>query len=122
MKKTNNGRIINLSSQGHFTGGFDNSIVYSAFKGATVTMTKGFARQYAPYGINVNAVAPGPVDTAMMANLKKGRLQQFLNDVVLLKRIADPLEIALPILFLASKWGSYITGMTLDVNGGIFMR
>jgi NAD(P)-dependent dehydrogenase (short-subunit alcohol dehydrogenase family) len=122
MKKAGYGRIINMSSQGYFTGGFDNSIVYSAFKGASVTMTKGFARQFAPFGITVNAVAPGPINTRMMAGLSKERLTEFLDDTVLMKRMAETKEIALPILFLASEWAGYMTGVTLDVNGGMFMK
>jgi NAD(P)-dependent dehydrogenase (short-subunit alcohol dehydrogenase family) len=122
MKKNNFGRIINFSSQGYFTGGFDHSLVYSAFKGATVTMSKGFARQLAPFGINVNIIAPGPVDTRMMASVSKERLSQFLAETVLLKRSARPNEIALSAIFLASKWADYITGFTMDVNGGVFMK
>lgn len=122
MKKNNFGRIVNFSSQGHFTGGYDQSVVYSAFKGATVTMSKGLARQFAPYGITVNVVAPGPVNTRMMGTLSKERFQQFVEETVLLKRAAEPKDMAMPVLFLVSKWANYITGMTLDVNGGMFMR
>ncbi|KYH32725.1 SDR family NAD(P)-dependent oxidoreductase [Neomoorella mulderi] len=121
MKKAKYGRIINFSSQGAHSGGFDNSIVYNTFKGAVLTLTRGLARQYAADGICVNTIAPGPVDTRMMANLPPERLQEFLN-LVPLKRMAEPEEIALCALFLASKWASYITGAVLDVNGGLYMR
>jgi NAD(P)-dependent dehydrogenase (short-subunit alcohol dehydrogenase family) len=122
MKKNGGGRIVNFSSQGGYTGGYDDSIVYNMFKGAVLTLTKGLARQYGRFGICVNAITPGPVDTPMMATLPAGRLQQFVEETVLLKRMADPRELALCALFLGSAWASYITGATLDVNGGMYMR
>lgn len=122
MKKTGGGRIVNLSSQGGYTGGYDDSIVYNMFKGAVLTLTKGLARQYAAFGICVNAITPGPVDTPMMATLPAARLKQFVEETVLLKRMARPRELALCALFLGSAWASYITGATLDVNGGMYMR
>ncbi|MGI9862451.1 SDR family oxidoreductase [Moorella naiadis] len=121
MKKARYGRIINFSSQGAHTGGFDNSLVYNTFKGAVLTLTRGLARQYAADGICVNAIAPGPVNTRMMANLTPERLQEFLKQVPL-GRMAEPEELALGALFLASRWASYITGAVLDVNGGLVMH
>lgn len=121
MKKNSFGRIINVSSQGAYTGGLDNSIVYSAFKGGTITLSKGLARQYASQGINVNCIAPGLVDTRMMALLTPERLSEAISQIPL-KRMAQPEEVALCALFLASKWASYMTGAVLDVNGGQYMR
>ena len=122
MKENQWGRVVNFSSQGGYTGGYDDSIVYNMFKGAVLTMTKGLARQYAGWGILVNAVTPGPVDTSMMETLSPERLKSFLRENVLLNRMASPRELARAALFLGSEWASYITGATLDINGGMYMR
>lgn len=121
MKKNAFGRIVNLASQGAYTGGLDNSVIYSASKGGVVTLTKGLAREYAGHCINVNAIAPGLVDTRMMAHLKPERMREAVSQIPLM-RMAKPEEVALCALFLASKWASYITGTVIDVNGGQYMR
>jgi NAD(P)-dependent dehydrogenase (short-subunit alcohol dehydrogenase family) len=120
MSKHGGGRVINISSQGGFSGGFASSAVYNITKGAILTMTKSFARTYAEYGINVNAIAPGFIDTEMMT-LPQDQLQQLLQSVPM-KRMGSPSEVASAALFLACSWSSYITGATIDVTGGQMMR
>jgi 3-oxoacyl-[acyl-carrier protein] reductase len=114
------GRIVNVSSTGGRTGGIFNATVYSASKAGIMSMTKAFARHFAPYNITVNCVAPGSVNTRLMANLSPQSLEATINQVPL-RRLADPLEIANVIAFLASDGASYMTGATVDVNGGAVM-
>lgn len=120
MKRTGGGKIINFSSQGGFTGGFSQAAVYNSTKGAILTLTKSFARTYAAEGICVNAIAPGMVDTEMM-KLPSEELQPLLR-LIPVGRLAAPGEMVGAVLFLASSWSSYITGATIDVNGGQLMR
>jgi NAD(P)-dependent dehydrogenase (short-subunit alcohol dehydrogenase family) len=115
------GAIVNLSSQGWWTGGFGGSLVYNATKGAVVTMTRGLARFYATAGIRVNAVAPGLVDTPMLRDGMTDAALAALVAQVPLGRIGEPDEVAAAVVFLASKHASYITGATLNVSGGWLM-
>jgi 3-oxoacyl-[acyl-carrier protein] reductase len=123
MKKNRSGgRIILLSSQGAHTGGYVGSTLYAMTKAAVVSLVKSLARELAPYNINVNSIAPGVVDTPMIRNdVSQEALDAFMK-MVPLGRIAQPREIADCCLFLASDWASYVTGHTLDVNGGQLMR
>jgi 3-oxoacyl-[acyl-carrier protein] reductase len=120
MKPGKWGRIVNVSSVGGRTGGIYASTVYAATKAGVMSMTKAFARHFAPYGINVTCVAPGSVDTRLMSALSPESLQGTIEGVPL-KRLADPVEIARVIAFLASDGSSYMTGAILDVNGGALM-
>lgn len=115
------GAIVNLSSQGWWTGGFGGSVVYNATKGAIVTLTRGLARTYAPDGIRVNAVAPGLVDTELLrAGLTDEALERLLEQVPA-GRMASPEEVAPTVVFLASGHAAYVTGATLNVSGGWLM-
>ena len=120
MRRAGWGRIVNMTSVGARTGGMHRVTVYAASKAAVISMTKGFARHHAPDGILVNAVAPGAVDTRLIRMLPPED-QQATVDVIPLKRLAAPVEIARAVLFLASDANTYITGATTDVNGGSFM-
>ncbi len=113
------GRIVNFTSQGWWTGGFDGSVVYSASKGGVVSLTRGLARRWAPHGITVNAIAPGAVDTAMMrSGMAPERLRELVASIPM-GRMARPDELAAAVVFLASDQASYITGTTLNVSGGL---
>lgn len=93
---------------------------YSATKGAVTALTKGLAVEYAPFGIRVNAVAPGYVETALTERvLKNPAMAKALVDRTLLKRFGTPEEIAKAVLFLASDEASYVTGAELVVDGGM---
>ena len=120
MRRAGWGRIVNMTSVGARTGGMHRVTVYAASKAAVISMTKGFARHHAPDGILVNAVAPGAVDTRLIRMLPPEDRQATV-DVIPLKRLAAPVEIARAVLFLASEANTYITGATTDVNGGSFM-
>jgi 3-oxoacyl-[acyl-carrier protein] reductase len=120
MKANLWGRIVNVSSIGGRTGGIFNATVYSASKAGVMSMTKAFARHFAPYNILVNCVAPGSVNTRLMENLSEAALQATIDQVAL-KRLADPADVARAIAFLASDGASYVTGITMDINGGALM-
>ena len=122
MKKQESGRIILFSSQGGHTGGYIGSTIYSMTKSAVISLCKSLAREYAPHGITVNAIAPGIVNTQLIKSNVSHESHKKFMDMVPMGRIADPVEIANCCLFLASDWASFITGHTLDVNGGQVMR
>lgn len=115
------GRIITFSSQGWWSGGFGGSVVYAASKGGIVSMTRGLARTYGPHQVTVNSVAPGQVDTPMLMTGISDEVLQSMTDATPLGRVADPSELAGPVLFLASDHASFITGSTLNVSGGFLM-
>ncbi len=83
-------------------------------------MTKTLARDLAPFGITVNAIAPGQIDAD--PDLLTPEARQHVESLIPLGRLGDPKEVAYAALFLASPMATYITGATLDVNGGILKR
>ena len=115
MKKQKFGRIINLGSVAGKVGGLVASAPYSASKAGVMCLTKSLARALGTYSITVNAIAPGVVSTDMAKNHPDMTSQMALG------RVAEPMEIAYAALFLASEEGAYLTGATLDVNGGLLM-
>ena len=121
MAKNNWGRIINIASvsSGGVGVGVPGSVHYTAAKGGIIGMTEAMAVDLAPMGILVNAIAPGGIDTPMANPEGKPRedLANMLPNVPL-KRIGTPEEISAAVVFLASDEASYITGVTLYVDGG----
>ena len=116
MKKQGSGKIVNISSVSGRVGGFTTGIDYATSKGAIITMTMSFAKVAGPFGINVNAVAPGFIDTEMTK-----AFTYFNPETIPLRRAGKPEDVADVITFLASDKSRYITGVTLDVNGGQYM-
>jgi len=114
------GRIIGISSVGARTGGVSHSAIYNATKAAMISLIKNFARNYGPYGITANAVAPGAVEGFMTAHLSPEERAAVIAGVPL-GRFAEPSEIATVVAFLASDGASFINGATIDVNGGWVM-
>lgn len=117
------GRIINISSIGARTGGLSQSAVYAATKAGVIALTKNFARNYGPRGITANAVAPGAVDAPMarLQQLQTPGMWERITQEVALRRFAHPSEVAAVVDFLAGDAASFVTGATIDVNGGWLM-
>lgn len=119
------GAIINIASAAGRRGD-PNSVAYSASKAAAISITQSAALGLAPYGIRVNAIAPGPVDTAMWADVVRLRADRGDHSAeqmaarVPLGRISTAEEQAQAAVFLASADSSYVSGQTLNVDGGLF--
>lgn len=116
MIKRQSGKIINISSIWGVVGGCGES-VYSASKGGVIAFTKALAKELAPSNITVNAIAPGVVETDMINHLS-GQEKEDLKKEIPLSRFASPKEIADVALFLASHKANYITGQTIQIDGG----
>ncbi len=117
MMKNKSGKIINVSSTNGINTFFPSSIDYDASKAAIINLTYNLAIQFAPY-INVNAVAPGWVNTEMNKELPKELIQEE-TEKIYKKRFAKPEEIAKVICFLASEDAEYINGTVIKVDGGM---
>jgi 3-oxoacyl-[acyl-carrier protein] reductase len=118
MKEHGRGCIINVTSTAGVRGEAFHSH-YAASKGALHALTKSLAVELAPFGIRVNAVAPGWVDTDMSApSFSEPGFKEKVRQTIPLKRIPPAVDIAGPILFLASDLARHVTGEILDVNGG----
>jgi 3-oxoacyl-[acyl-carrier protein] reductase len=118
MKHQHSGRIIIVSSTAGQRGeaGYSN---YAAAKGGQLSFTKALAAELAAFGINVNAVAPGWVDTEMTVDvMSDSERRHAIEQGIPLGRIAEADDIAWPIVFLASDWAAHITGEVLNINGG----
>lgn len=120
MRAQGRGRIINISSMSARTGGQASPPHYATSKTGLVGMTRALARVVGAWGVTVNAVAPGMIDTEMLAALTSEQRQWWLEQIPL-ARLGTPEDVAGAVAFLASDDASYITGATLDVNGGYFM-
>ncbi|MDQ3944970.1 MAG: SDR family oxidoreductase [Actinomycetota bacterium] len=117
MQQAGYGRIVNVSSEAGRIGGKANA-VYAAAKGGVIAFTKSIARENARYGITVNAVAPGPVETPLLRQMDE-RAVGIVTAATLLRRLGTVEEVAAAVAFLASKEAAYITGETLGVSGGM---
>ena len=110
------GKIVNVASLAGEVGGIATAADYVASKAAVIGLTKSLARYLGPYQVNVNAVAPGFIRTSMTAAM------QIDVGGIPLRSIGEPEDVAEAICFLASSRSRYITGTTLDVNGGLYMK
>lgn len=118
MKRQRFGRIVIVSSTAGQRGEANVSN-YAASKGGQIAFTKSLAPELAAFGINVNCVAPGWVETEMTAHeFADASSRESINKSIPLGRAATPEEIAGPIVFLCSEWANHITGEVLNVNGG----
>ncbi|MFE7993935.1 SDR family NAD(P)-dependent oxidoreductase [Streptomyces shenzhenensis] len=123
VARESTGSVVLVSSISGHLGLMSGSWVYASTKAGVSSMTKGFAKTFGPHGIRVNAVAPGLVETPMVRGGVRGKeVDDLINTNVPLRRMADPAEIARTSMFLLSDAASFITGVTLDVDGGWLRR
>ena len=118
MVKQRSGKIISISSVVGFSGN-PGQVNYSSTKAALIGFTKSLAREVGQRGVNVNAVAPGFIDTAMTRALSDSQQEAILQQIPL-NRMGNPEDIAHAVEFLASEKAAYITGTILHVNGGMY--
>jgi 2-hydroxycyclohexanecarboxyl-CoA dehydrogenase len=126
MQKRGRGAIVNVASEAGRVGS-QGSVVYSAAKGGVIAFTRAVARESSRFGVRVNAVAPGPIDTPLLnaAPEQLGEIGERLKAGMIaatsMRRIGQPEEVAATIAFLASDDASFVTGQTINVSGGLSM-
>lgn len=117
MRRAGWGRIINVASISALRAG-TGRMAYGTSKAALIAMTAQFAVEVAHWGVTVNAIAPGPVDTPLARANHSPATRAMYGDRVPMRRYGTPEEVAAGVLFFASEQASYITGQTLSVDGG----
>jgi 3-oxoacyl-[acyl-carrier protein] reductase len=115
------GRIINLSSIAAEQASVATGVHYAASKAGILALTRSFATELAPDGVTVNAVAPSAIDGPALQGLGDGQRDRLVAATPL-GRVGEAFEVAAAVVFLAGKGAGYITGATLDLNGGRLMR
>jgi NAD(P)-dependent dehydrogenase (short-subunit alcohol dehydrogenase family) len=121
MKKKRYGKIVNISSSaGKSTSTFGGAH-YTASKAGLLGLTRHLAREVGRYGINVNAVCPGSIDTPMIRSKFTDEQIRSATEKIPMGRLGTPEEVAYLVLFLASDASSYITGASIDINAGELM-
>ena len=126
MQERSRGRIVNVASEAGRVGSHG-SAAYSAAKGGVIGFTKAVARETGRYGITVNAIAPGPIDTPLLRSAPEqlgemgDRIIESMTRQTVMRRLGQPEEVAATIAFLASDDASYVTGQALGVSGGLAM-
>jgi len=119
MSKQKSGKIVNIASVVGEMGNAGQGN-YAASKAGVIGFTKTIAREFAQRGINVNAIAPGYIETPMTDALPE-KAKEELKRLIPMDRLGRPEDVAEAVLFLVSEASSYITGQVLNVNGGIYM-
>lgn len=120
MKKQRSGRIVNMGSLAGKVGGVATGANYAASKAGVMCFTKSLAKELAPYGVTVNALAPGVIETDMTHGITGGDWTNYLRTIPL-GYIGAPEDVANAVLFFVSDETRYITGEIMDVNGGMLM-
>jgi 2-hydroxycyclohexanecarboxyl-CoA dehydrogenase len=126
MQQRGRGSIVNVASEAGRVGS-QGSVIYSAAKAGVIGFTRAVARESSRFGVRVNAVAPGPIDTPLLnaAPTELGEIGERLKAGMIaatsMRRIGQPEEVAAAIAFLASDDASFVTGQTINVSGGLSM-
>ncbi len=120
LKKSNDASIINFTSIAGYNAGGPGAGIYGTAKGAVMVMTRAMAKDLAEFKIRVNAVSPGTIDTPFHQVTKDNNPQMFESwkNSILMKRFGEASEVASVIAFLVSEKASFITGETVQINGG----
>ena len=120
MKARKSGRIVNFASIAARRGSDRVGVHYAAAKGGIIALTKTLALELGPFGITVNAIAPGFIRTPRIAEANWGNVTQAFIDSLPLRRAGTPEDIAGVVAMLCSEAGGYVSGATIDVNGGLY--
>lgn len=121
MKKQNYGRIVNLGSVAMYNGGIATTPAYGALKAAVHALTKWLAGRYSSFGITVNTVALGPFKTEMLSTFPPEMLEKMMSSSFN-RRFGEIDDIVQAILFVTDRSSCHITGSSLDINGGLYVR
>lgn len=116
MREAGYGRVVTVGSSAGITGGSKSTAAYGASKAGVMALAKAIATEYAPYGITSNALAPSLIETDMVAGIA-----DFVTRVPV-GRLGAPSDVADLIAFLSSAHAGFITGATIDINGGFLIR
>lgn len=117
---TEGGAIINFSSQAARDGGGFGAIAYASAKGAVLTMTRGLAKELGPKGIRVNCISPGMINTTFHNTFTKDEVRKNVAAATPLRREGEAKEVGDLALYLASDASSFITGASIEINGGTY--
>lgn len=120
--KVENGRVVTISSVGAQMAGAKSGAPYVASKAAILGLTKSFATEFGPSGITANCVAPGMIDTRMFRQFVSRENDEQVAQSVALRSVGKPQDVGSAISYLVSPAARYVTGLTLDVNGGLRMQ
>ena len=120
MKEKGWGKIVHFSSLAARVGGIEVGVHYSVSKAGLIGLVRTLAKEAAPYGINVNALAPGIIATKPVLTKISDHLDDYTESIPL-GRVGSPVDVAGTVLFFCSPLSDYITGVTVDVNGGMYM-
>ena len=116
MRERGFGRVITLGSSAGVTGGAKSVAAYAASKAGLMTLTKSIANEYAGFGVTANTLAPTLIDTDMIADMRQ------MEERIPVGRFGRPQEVADLVAYLASAHAGFITGATIDINGGFLVR
>jgi NAD(P)-dependent dehydrogenase (short-subunit alcohol dehydrogenase family) len=120
--KKQSGVVVNLASlAAQRGGGLVGGAHYAASKGGVISLTRSIAREFASLGIRANVICPAMIETNMLDTFTEEQLNEVISTIPL-KRLGKPIELAGTCLFLASELSGFITGATIDVNGGIHIH
>ena len=119
-RMSDGGAIVNLSSLAARDGGGGGALAYSAAKGAVLTLTRGLSKELAPKKIRVNCVSPGMIDTTFHDTFTAPEVRKAVAGRTSIGREGTSADVANSVLFLASDASAYITGESIEINGGIY--